>query len=34
MLKVNKTAAPLVVFGMKHPYKMQLLSGTNENPRV
>jgi hypothetical protein len=24
ILKVNKTAAPLVVFGMKHPYKMQL----------
>ena len=28
----TKTAVPLVAFGMKHPYEMQIQSSTNENP--
>ena len=33
MVQFTKTTVPLV-FGMKHPYEMQIQSGTNENPRV
>ena len=34
MSQFNKATVPLVVFGMKHPYEMQILSGTNKIPLV